>query len=65
MVVYQELFVIPGITPEWASSRRQMRQRPNFLYTARGRPHLLHREYARTLKRWGRAAFAIMDFFAT
>ena len=43
---------MPGITPWWASSRRQMRQSPNFLKTARGRPHRLQREYARTLYRW-------------
>jgi hypothetical protein len=41
--------VMPGITPAWASSRRQMRQSPNFLKTARGRPQRLQREYARTL----------------
>ena len=40
---YQELFVMPGMTPWWASSRRQIRQSPNFLNTARGRPHLLQR----------------------
>jgi hypothetical protein len=34
---------MPGITPWWASSRRQIRQSPNFLNTARGRPHLLQR----------------------
>src|SRR3954468_11931886 len=38
---YHELFVMPGMTPWWASSRRQIRQSPNFLKTARGRPHLL------------------------
>src|SRR6476661_5504604 len=61
---YQELFVMPGITPWWASSRRQMRQSPNFLNTARGRPHLLQRLYARVLYLDGRAAFAISDFLA-
>src|SRR5205814_681540 len=44
---YQELFVMPGMTPWWASSRRQIRQSPNFLNTARGRPYLLQRLYAR------------------
>ena len=38
---------MPGITPRCASSRRQIRQRPNFLYTARGRPQRLQRVYAR------------------
>src|SRR5215203_4662214 len=40
---YQLLLVMPGIAPLWASSRRQMRHRPNFLNTARGRPHRLQR----------------------
>ena len=31
-------FVRPGISPACASSRRQMRHRPNFRYTARARP---------------------------
>src|SRR4029077_2091310 len=61
---YQELFVMPGITPWWASSRKQMRQSPNFLNTARGRPHLLQRVYARVLYFDGREAFAISDFLA-
>ena len=55
---------MPGMTPWWASSRRQIRQSPNFLNTARGRPHLLQRLYARVLNFCGRAAFAISDFFA-
>src|SRR5438093_9133626 len=62
---YQELFVMPGITPWWASSRRQIRQSPNFLNTARGRPHLLQRLYARVLNFCGRAALAIKLFLAT
>src|ERR1700721_1554311 len=33
---YQEDFVIPGIKPLWASSRRQMRQIPNLRYTEGG-----------------------------
>ena len=55
---------MPGITPWWASSRRQIRQSPNFLNTARGRPHLLQRLYLRVLNFCGRAAFTISDFFA-
>ena len=55
---------MPGITPWWASSRRQIRQSPNFLKTARGRPHRLQREFFRVLNRGVRAAFAIIDFFA-
>ena len=55
---------MPGIAPSWASSRRQIRQSPNFLNTARGRPQRLQREYFRTGYRGVRAAFAINDFFA-
>jgi hypothetical protein len=40
---YQLDFVMPGITPWWARSRRQMRQIPNFRKTARGRPQRLQR----------------------
>ena len=61
---YQELLVRPGMTPWWASSRRQIRQSPNFLNTARERPHLLQREYWRVLYFDGRAAFTISDFLA-
>src|SRR5712675_1657568 len=61
---YQELLVMPGMTPWWASSRRQIRQSPNFLKTARGRPHRLQREYFRTGYRGVRAALTISDFLA-
>jgi hypothetical protein len=40
---YQLDFVMPGITPWWASSRRQIRHRPNLRKTARGRPQRLQR----------------------
>ena len=56
---------MPGITPWCASSRRQIRQSPNFLKTARGRPHLLQRVYSRTPNFFGRPALTISDFFAT
>ncbi len=39
---------MPGIAPSWARSRRQIRQSPNFLNTARGRPQRLQRVYLRT-----------------
>ena len=55
---------MPGIAPSWASSRRQIRQSPNFLNTARGRPQRLQREYFRTGYCCVRAAFAISDFLA-
>jgi len=48
---YQELLVIPGMTPSWASSRKQMRQSLNLRKTARGRPQRWQREYRRVLKR--------------
>ena len=38
------------MAPWCASSRRQIRQRPNFLKTARGRPHRLQREYFRVVE---------------
>src|SRR3712207_5678383 len=41
--VYQEDLVMPGSSPAWAISRKQMRQRPNARNTARGRPQRLHR----------------------
>jgi hypothetical protein len=56
---------MPGIEPWCASSRRQMRQRPNLRKTARGLPHRLHRVYARTLKRDGRDCLILSDFLAT
>src|ERR671918_3160759 len=61
---YQLLFVIPGIEPWCANVRRQIRQRPNFLKTARGRPHLVQRVYSRTLKRCLRDCLTTRDFLA-
>lgn len=55
---------MPGISPRWARSRRQMRQIPNLRYTARGRPQKLQRVYARVENLGGRAFLAISDFFA-
>src|SRR5204862_7468438 len=56
---YQLDFVMPGMTPWCASSRRQIRQRPNLRETARGRPQRLQRVYWRTLKRCGRLCFTL------
>jgi len=42
-----------------------MRQMPNLRRYARGRPHLLHLKYARTLNFGGLFDFAIKHFFAT
>jgi hypothetical protein len=46
---YQLDFVIPGMNPSWASSRRQIRHTPNFRYTDRARPQRRQREYSRVL----------------
>lgn len=35
--------MIPGMYPARARSRKQIRQRPNFLSTLRGRPHVRQR----------------------
>src|SRR5579863_853919 len=40
---YQLDFVMPGSSPRWAIARKQIRHRPNFRYTARGRPQRVHR----------------------
>jgi hypothetical protein len=56
---------MPGMAPWWASSRRQMRHTPNFLNTARGRPHRLQRVYARTLYFAGRFCLTTRLVFAT
>ena len=39
LVDYQDDLVTPGSSPAWAISRRQIRHRPNFLYTECARPH--------------------------
>src|SRR5215210_2552954 len=62
---YQLDFVMPGICPLCASSRRQIRHKPNFRYTARGRPQRRQREYCRTLKRGGRCCLLTRAFLAT
>jgi hypothetical protein len=55
---------MPGIEPWCASSRRQIRQRPNLRKTARGRPQRLQRVYSRTENRFGRDCLTTRDFFA-
>ena len=42
-----------------------MRQIPNFLYTARGLPHSLHRRSRRVVNLGVRLALAIFDLLAT
>ena len=65
MSSYQLDFVMPGIDPWCARSRRQIRQRPNLRKTARGRPQRLQRVYIRDLNFCGRDCLMISDFFAT
>jgi len=55
----------PGIFPWSANLRKQIRQRPNLRYTARGRPHRLQRDSARVLNFGFRLALAIFDLLAT
>jgi hypothetical protein len=38
-LLYQLALRTPGISPRSAISRKQIRQIPNFLMNARGRPH--------------------------
>ena len=61
---YQLDLVTPGSRPWEASSRKQMRQTPNFRMYARGRPQILHRLTARVEYFGARFAFAIMLFLA-
>src|SRR5207245_3087965 len=50
---HQLAFLTPGIRPELARSRKQMRQMPNLRYTARARPHSLQRRLIRICSRGG------------
>jgi hypothetical protein len=62
--VYQLAFLTPGITPRSARFLKQIRQIPNFRYTARGRPHNLQRLSEREENFGGLSAFAIFDLLA-
>src|SRR5262245_25458723 len=62
---YQLDLTTPGICPESASSRKQMRHMPKSRRNARGRPQRWHRLYARTLNFGVRFHFSTIDFFAT
>ena len=60
---YQLALRTPGISPFKASSRKQIRQRPNFLSTARERPHRWQRRTVRTLNfgvRLARSVHAVL-----
>ena len=61
---YQLAFLTPGMHPWSASLRKQMRQVPNLRYTARGRPHNMHRRTVRVENFGGRLAAAIFDLLA-
>jgi hypothetical protein len=63
--LYQLALRTPGIKPWSASFRKQMRQMPNFWYTARGRPHSWQRFSRRVLNFGVRFALAIFDLLAT
>src|SRR6187399_763610 len=54
--IYQLDLLTPGSSPRCAISRRHTRQSPNLRNTECGRPHRLHRVYARTLNLGLRAA---------
>jgi len=62
--LYQLAFRTPGIKPPSASFRKQMRQMPNFRYTARGRPQIRHRRTKRVENFGLRCAIAILDLLA-
>src|SRR3984957_13668450 len=61
---YQLDLVMPGSSPLCAIERKQIRQRPNFRYTARGRPQRGHRVYPRTSNFGFRLALTIRAVFA-
>ncbi|TSC76363.1 MAG: hypothetical protein G01um101433_782 [Parcubacteria group bacterium Gr01-1014_33] len=61
---YQLLFVIPGISPLFASSRKHMRQSINVRRYPRFRPHRKHRRTTRDLYFGFFSARAITDCFA-
>src|SRR3954453_6805276 len=57
-------FVMPGMKPVCASSRRHRRQSPNLRYTARGRPQRRQRDCARVLYFGVRFAATILEVLA-
>src|SRR3954447_5747504 len=62
---YQLDFVMPGMKPLCASSRRQMRHTPNLRYTARERPQRRQRVYSRVLYLDPRCWRTFWDVLAT
>jgi len=61
---YQLDLVTPGRRPMEASSRKQIRQTPNFRMYDRPRPHSLQRLTCRVENFAGRSALTIRLFFA-
>ena len=61
---YQLDFTTPGSLPWDANTRKQIRQSPNFLRYALGRPQTGHRLYCLTLNLGFRIAFILSAFFA-
>lgn len=59
---YQLAFRTPGIIPDSASSRKQMRQTPNRRRYARDRPQRAHRFFFRELNFGFSFDFSISDF---
>ena len=64
ITVHQDAFRTPGIIPNNANSRKQIRQTPKRRRYARDRPQRLQRLCACTLNFGLRFAFSIQDFFA-
>src|SRR6478736_3076020 len=63
--IYQLALRTPGIKPWSANLRKQIRQMPNFRYTARGRPHMLQRRLKRVVNFGACLALANLDLLAT
>lgn len=55
---------MPGSKPFRAIVRKQILHKPNFLYTALGRPQLLQRVYALVENLGSLLHFAMRDFLA-
>ena len=64
MSPYQLALRTPGISPLRASSRKQIRQSPNFRRTARDRPQRWQRRTVRTLNLGLRLALSVQAVFA-
>jgi hypothetical protein len=65
LALYQLALITPGMSPERASPRKQMRHSWNFLRYPRGRPHRRQRVYLRTANFGVRFDLAIRDVLAT